>query len=725
MMTDSTPGYPLPRSRDEFTRVTLKLLRRHWQLPELERFQPYEGGEAGIDLLEISGSARLAAVRCEFRELHDPLEASQLKEAADRGALSRLPIGRLVVATTARSSPALRQHLLELNRANRAAGRWPLELLAWDDIEQLLDEYPDVVTEIGSGANFQALTKSSSVVRFQPKHDFAAPDSSSPFAEEITSAEEHLHLGQYQMARFWLMRIRQSRTLAALKPGERFRVLTDLAVAWFGEGEPRKAAMLFIAARTLAPEAEMACTNEVIGYELLGERQRALALAEKLHLQFPGSARALALWLNNTPPDYSAERLEASIAGELAEDGEVSLVMARRALAESDYGRAERFGRRASVALPEHCASWLALGQSILLGEICRSGSTVLDVWASGEESRVREAEDCFTKAIRLAHNDGEVESQVQGLIGRAQARIALRDGEGAGQDVEDAHRLEREDANGLCEYGILLRVRGDLSEAIDVFRHAAAAGGRADAEYHLAVALHQREAPGDLHEAAQLLPRLIERPGFVSAADFPAALECMVDVFGRLERWSEAEELVLRLQADRISEVSRLVLLAQLQLSQRNHGQASALANRALGALTAATSAVDRRALATLLHCLGRYREALDLWKELARSAGTVGDARRLRACAWRLGRSDVTLEIARSAFGDSSSGEPAAKEPELALLERYDPELALQVTEAHLTEHPDDKLLRLRRSLIAHRLGRYELVECQPDVMPAPSEV
>ena len=94
----------------------------------------------------------------------------------------------------------------------------------------------------------------------------------------------------------------------------------------------------------------------------------------------------------------------------------------------------------------------------------------------------------------------------MQALIGRAQARIALRDTDGAGKDIEQAHSLEREDANGLCEYGIVLRSRGSLSEAIDVLRRAASVGGRDDIDYHLAVTLRERDEPGDLQEATELL---------------------------------------------------------------------------------------------------------------------------------------------------------------------------------------------------------------------------
>ena len=66
-MAKFAPGYPLPRSADEFERLCLKLLRRHWQLPQLERFRDPDRAEKGINLIEISGRPRLAAVKCDLR----------------------------------------------------------------------------------------------------------------------------------------------------------------------------------------------------------------------------------------------------------------------------------------------------------------------------------------------------------------------------------------------------------------------------------------------------------------------------------------------------------------------------------------------------------------------------------------------------------------------------------------------------------------------------------
>src|SRR6266436_10341451 len=212
-----------------------------------------------------------------------------------------------------------------------------------------------------------------------------------------------------------------------------------------------------------------------------------------------------------------------------------------------------------------------------------------------------------------------------------SQARIALRDAEGAGKDIEQAHGLEREDANGLCEYGIVLRARGSLNEAIEVLRRAASVGGRDDTDYHLAVTLRERDEPGDLQEASELLLRSISRPECIPAGDFPFAVAAAVEALATLERYHEADALLGSIDPGRLPALTLSTLRADLRLAQGKFDQASKCADEALAALSPDTSADNRRKLAALLHDLGRYRDALPLWKVLAPPGSAGTDTRRL----------------------------------------------------------------------------------------------
>ncbi len=721
-MAKFAPGYPLPRSADEFERLCLKLLRRHWQLPQLERFRDPDRTEKGINLIEISGRPRLAAVKCDLRASRNELTVAEIKDAVDRAASLKLPIGRFVIATTAAKPDGLQRSLFDLNRANRKDGISAIEVLTWEDIEELLDEYPQILTDFGTGAKRQALTRADAVVHLEARCEPAAGGPADALGEEISAAAAFLESHQCQLARLALLRLREQKW-GQLSNTHKFRVLSYLGAAWLKEGEPRKSAMLFIAAKSLQPDEENACTNEALAHELLGERERAFALADKLRMQFPSSGRAVALWLNNAPRNFDAKTLEENVAPELASDPEVAVVMARRSLLDAHFDRAERYARLASAALPNNSIPWLVLGQAILLNELEAGGAGATES-AANDETRVREAESCFTQALTLAQNEHQGSSEVQALIGRAQARIALRDTDGAGKDIELAHSLEREDANGLCEYGIVLRSRGSLSEAIDVLRRAASVGGRDDIDYHLAVTLRERDEPGDLQEATELLMHSISKPESIPPGDFPFAVAAAIEALAMSERYHDADALLSSIGDSRLSKVTLETLRANLRLAQGKFDQASKFADAALAEITYDTSADNRRKLAALLHDLGRYRDALPLWQTLA-PGGTAGtDTRRLLDCASRLGREDIVNEISRDLHPENTV-DAGSIVNQLDKLERNDPEAALVGLEGLLSENPGDRVLKLRRSIIAARLGKSELVVADPNSMPPAREI
>jgi tetratricopeptide (TPR) repeat protein len=728
-MTHFGPPYALPRSSEEFRRLCLRLLRRHWQMPGLERFQEAGDRDLGLDLLEVSGRPRLSAARCDLRERREPPSAAELRQAVERAASLVLPIGHFTIATTAWRSKALKRAVFELNLENRAASLFTVDVLCWEDIEELLDEYPDVLTQFESTPKRQALTKASPGFQLEPRWPHATPaPAEDEVGREIESAAALIDQRHHQLGRLKLMQLRAAKW-DQLNVDQRLALLANLARAWLKDGEIRKASMLFIAARSIRPDDENICTNEIIAYELLGERERACAMAESVCAKFPRSGRAHALWLSNMPASTPLAEMERKTPALVKMDPEVAMVMARRSIVANDYSRAERFARKASEALTEKSSPWLLLGQAILLCEIETNSGPV-------REERVHEAEACFSRAIALAQEEASIANEVQALLARAQARIAAHEIEGAGRDIENAHSLEREDTNGLCEYAILLRSRGNLTGAVDIFRRAAKIGGRDDAEFHLAVTLRERDRSGDLHEAAEILLRCVSNPASIPGGDYLFAIGCAVDVLSRLERWHQAEVMLAELPADRIPSAARHTLHARLELSRGDSAKASRLADDALVELRLETSADERRNLAALLHDLGRYSEALVIWESIIQIRGftmqgdapqggaTASDTRRLLECATRLGRSEVVLEVCRKLRADGALVE-GAFEVELEILERNDITSAIYLLDDYLKLHPDDRIMRLRRSAAARAIGNNERVITDAELMPPAREV
>ncbi len=668
-------------------------------MPGLERFGDGDQ-KVAIDLLEISGRPRLNAVRSDFGELAEVLTSADLREAVERVASLALPIGHFTIATIARRSKALRDAVLAVNLENRAADLFTVEMLCWDDIEGLLDEYPALLTQFEPGPKRQALTKNTATLQLEPRWIRVSPaEASDPARREIGDAAALIDQGNNQLGRLKLMRLREG-CWQQLTLDQRMAVLSNLARAWMKDGEVRKAAMLFIAARSLRPDDEDACSNEILAYELLGEKERARVLAEIVCAKFLKSGRAHALLLNNLPAWTTLAELERKTPARLKTDPEVAAVLARRSIAASDYPRAERFARATVEALPAKSDSWLLVGQAILLCEI-ESNS------GAAHEERLREGEACFTRAVAFAREEVSIPNEVQALVGRAHAHIALGDIDGAGLDIEDVHSLGVNDANALCEYAILLRAQGDLSGAVEVFRRAVKAGGRDDAEFHLGVTLRERDLRGDLSEAAEILVRCVLNPSKIPSGDYIFAVNCACDVLSRLEKWHQAEVLLAEIPSDRIPRTAHWTLRARLELSRGETVKASRLADEARASLHIETTPDERRNLAVLLHDLSRYADALTLWESIieprasrndgdTESGALSTDLRRLFDCVRRLGRFDVDREVGLLNLDSIPSAcevAPALGRVAVKLMREADhPDEALRYAYGLLRHNPDD---------------------------------
>ena len=142
------------------------------------------------------------------------------------------------------------------------------------------------------------------------------------------------------------------------------------------------------------------------------------------------------------------------------------------------------------------------------------------------------------------------------------------------------------------------------------------------------------------------------------------------------------------------------------------------------IAGMTSKASSDDKRNLALLLSELGRYHEALPFWQELALTTVLTPDTRRLLDCALRLGQQGLALDVCRM-LRQSGIEDSDLFETEVGILERYDPDGAVELIQEKLRHRSDDKTLRLHLSVIGLRIGRMDIISGDPSEIPSASEV
>jgi hypothetical protein len=200
--------------------------------------------------------------------------------------------------------------------------------------------------------------------------------------------------------------------------------------------------------------------------------------------------------------------------------------------------------------------------------------------------------------------------------------------------------------------------------------------------------------------------------------------VSCAIDVALKLEKLEDVERLFGQIPAETISPIGTAILKARLALTRGQLDVATTLSDEALKAISSEASSDDKRNLAVLLSKLGRYKEALPLWQELAPTTVLTPDTRHLLDCALRLGHQGLALDVCQI-LRQKGFEDPDLFETEVGILERYNPDAAVELIKEKLQHHPEDKTLRLHLSVIGLRIGRAEIVSGDPSKMPAAAEV
>ena len=98
--------------------------------------------------------------------------------------------------------------------------------------------------------------------------------------------------------------------------------------------------------------------------------------------------------------------------------------------------------------------------------------------------------------------------------------------------------------------------------------------------------------------------------------------------------------------------------------------------------------------------------------------------DTRYLLACAQRLDRDDILLETFRK-LRQAGAIDRTLLDNELSFFEKYDRDTAIKILNEEISQRPEDKALKLRRSRLRLALDRADLIDHDPSSVPAADEV
>ena len=523
----------------------------------------------GVDIIDVSGQDPLRAAQCKLHEEGKATTPADVTKEVEKAKGFQPPLDRYVIMTTGKVGREVQDLLLTINRKHRKEKLFIVEVFGWSRIEGLLDEYPDVREWYEGGASAAAFGGIESKI---DKPSEVAPQLSAPdhgddaqdgFHTEIDEAREYLKKHDYLMAKLLLQRIKV-RNWDKLNPRHKFRVFTHLASVEMSLDNFKGAAELCLEAKTYQPDDETARTNEVLGYFILGQRERAFELAGKLKEEFPRSERVLGIFIRSAPDSTALESLEETVPQELLEKDEVAAALTERALDSGEIEKAERFVRTATIAASHASNIWVLLGIVIFQSETLKSRERYGTEALFCDTARLREAENAFSEALRLAKEERSTSGTVGALLNRRQTRIALQKEDEAREDVEEARQLVPQDPRVIEAYGTSLRLEGRTDKAIEVMRGAAPDALPPHGQMNLGMLLLERGEPGDYHSAGDLFSRVAKSEEKLPEDFREYCLEMGLQAFAQEEQFDACRELLEQIPGKTVSEVGLKTLMAR-----------------------------------------------------------------------------------------------------------------------------------------------------------------
>lgn len=341
--------YRQPKNEDAFEEFCLVLLREHWSLPTLERYGHRGERQDGVDLLDTGGGSPLRAVQCKHHESTKTLPPRELEAEVAKARDFPERIDEFFILTTAKKSALAQRKIRTINKEHAATGLFVVQLLTWDDIERIIDSSPAGQEFVGVQAprTMRMLLRN----ELQPVHDLVRTQGDDLHGAELDEAKKHLDEGQVQLAVLLLGKLRK-KSWDQMSVRHRSKWCALLADAELRKGNHQEAARLLIEAKSYQPDDDEMIANEVMGYELLGNRERAFELAEAAVKVRPHSASIYAGALRTAPSRADFSRLFESLPEQLKDHPGVWVAAATRDDADSSSEGAEATAKRPRCWLP-------------------------------------------------------------------------------------------------------------------------------------------------------------------------------------------------------------------------------------------------------------------------------------------------------------------------------------------------------------------------------------
>ena len=734
-----TIQYPLPATPEDFESLCLRLYRKHWDVPNLQKYGRRRDNQSGGDLIGTDTKGRVCFIQCKRRDWDRNLRVREIEPDIEAARHLQPKVERYGIATTSKRDPRLQRYIAQKNAEHRAAGLFSVELDSWDDIVELLNQHPDVAESVhgsrspgpqGLVSVRQEGTINVAITHIEPGDSIATQPEEKAAGRmhaEIDAAAKYLTENKPDTALEFLERLRK-REWDRANDREKYRILANMGHAHRLLGQHQEAAQFYMQAKQFQPEDENARWIEALAHVLRGNHETAHKLANQAMQDFPEFTKATAVWVGSAPSGMSFEDIEKVVPASQRDDAEVAINLATQAARRAEWIKAEHYARTTLEKEPNWVETKITLAAILFQATLARRGHARFGPLDEKDRARVMESANLLSSAIQeLPSYEGAV-YRAGLLVNLAGMYQLLGQEQQAGETIVAAHSTAPDDAEIQMAYASHLTDTGRLDDAISLLRSFDAPSPKRD--LILAQALVFRKRERDQQDAIELLRLNNERLAQIDEQPPDLRIEwarTLLDLHLSRGENAAATSILSGRAAEWLRPEERLVWEADAALASGDKHAAAEKAKEALKCLSTDSHPVTRRQLARTLHRLGFFAESLDLWREVTTPDHVSQESDYLLDCALRTGHDDITLDFCRR-LREAGVYEPRYIRNELAILCEASPLETLDVLNRLLEvplEEAFKRELRASRSYLALQMGKTDLVVFDPEHLPSLSDL
>jgi tetratricopeptide (TPR) repeat protein len=254
-----------------------------------------------------------------------------------------------------------------------------------------------------------------------------------------------------------------------LAPALKFKLITNIGVAYFQLQEEEKAAPLLIEAHLLNPESELGWSNIVNAYLAVGDTENAESYVKRFIQKFPDSRSAYVALIKLKAKDYTIEAIKKSIPEFFHGTPEVITALGLAARQRDEFDLSIDLLKKAKVLQPEDRYINQQLLQS-WLESLARNYKLInLQVLSDGDKVQLEELLNILRKEQELTDEHETPLAKANLYLGEGFVLFLLKRRTESGIANLKGLEIDPESKFLRKQHGMLLAFSGDLEGAIEM----------------------------------------------------------------------------------------------------------------------------------------------------------------------------------------------------------------------------------------------------------------